>query len=113
MRISENWHVLESIEVLDKVEKESYNLPVVLFKHSVRCGISAYAEERLKNLHVDDSFQFYYLDLINYREVSNEIAKRFGVIHQSPQILVIKDGKATFTTSHHMISPEIITKNLN
>lgn len=110
--LPDNWLELETMEGLETVEKVSFERPVILFKHSRRCGISAFAKERLGELKIDDSFEFYYLDLLSYREISNEIARRFGVIHQSPQVVVLKEGKASFTTSHHQIGVEVIMKNI-
>lgn len=108
-----SWSKLTSLEQLEEAEKESFERPVVLFKDSVTCGISAYAKERLQEFHLDGTCRFYYLDLLSYRDISNEIANRYGVIHQSPQVIILKNGKASFSTSHHQISPEIIKKNLN
>jgi len=108
-----NWKELTSLDALDAADKESHNRPVVLFKHSIRCGTSAFAKERLESLPINDTFDFYYLDLITYRGVSDEIARRYKVIHQSPQIIILKKGVATFNTSHHSISPEGILAQLN
>ena len=101
-----DWKLLADISQLDALEKESFDKPVVIFKHSISCGLSAMARYQLER---DWDFpmgnlSFYFLDLINYRAVSNEIADRFGVHHQSPQIIVLKDGKAVYNTSHHKIS---------
>lgn len=111
------WKTLDSLDQLDQIIKDSYKKPVVLFKHSVTCGISARAKYMLEedwNISEDD-FDFYYLDLLAFRNVSNEIASRFSVQHQSPQIIIIKAGKAIFDMSHHRISAksleEALTKN--
>ncbi len=101
-----NWKSLNDISQLDQIEKESFEKPVVIFKHSISCGLSAmtrYQLERDWDFESED-LSFYYLDLINYRAVSNEIAERYGVIHQSPQIIILKDGKVDYNTSHHKIS---------
>lgn len=101
-----DWKVLDDLSQLDQIVKDSYDKPVVLFKHSIRCGTSSMMKHQLEgnwNFEASD-LDFYYLDLINYRAISNEIADRFGIVHQSPQIIVVKDGKATYDTSHHMIS---------
>jgi len=55
---------------------------------------------------------FYYLDLLTYRPISNEIAEKFSVTHQSPQILVIKNGNAVFNNSHHSISADSLKEGL-
>ena len=112
--IREDWIKLSSISDLDQAEKESHNKPVVLFKHSVICGISASAKHRLeKGYDIDpDQTPLYYLDLLNHRDISNEIANRFGIIHQSPQMIIIDKGKAIFNTSHHAVSLDTLKQNL-
>jgi len=104
--VREDWQQLSCIDDLDLAEKESYTKPVVLFKHSVTCGISAAAKHRLENGYDLDSenVALYYLDLLSYRDISNEIAKRFGIIHQSPQLIILKKGQAIANSSHHAIS---------
>ena len=101
-----DWKVLNDLIQLDQIKADSYHKPVVLFKHSIRCGTSSKMIHQLENpwdVSTED-LDFYYLDLINYRAISNEIADQFGVAHQSPQIIIQKDGKAIYDTSHHMIS---------
>lgn len=83
---------------------------VVIFKHSTRCSISSMALNRFESKWNDDkAVPAYYLDLIQYRDISNEIASLFGIEHQSPQILVIQNGKCTYHASHTGIMvPEIL-----
>ncbi|UUV20645.1 bacillithiol system redox-active protein YtxJ [Paenimyroides aestuarii] len=106
-----NWKVLEHIDQIDQIINESWNKPVLLFKHSTRCIISKMA---LKNFESDFSLQdvmdAYYLDLIAYRNISNEIAEVFKVEHQSPQILLIKDGKVIYHASHESIDANVLMK---
>lgn len=104
--INADWKVLDTEAQLDQVIKDSHNKPVVLFKHSVTCGISAGAKHALESAwdFTPDELDFYYLDLLSFRPVSNKIAEIFKVIHQSPQVILIKDGKAVYDTSHHSIS---------
>lgn len=111
--IQEGWQTLESIEGLNAAVELSKEKPVVLFKHSVTCGTSAFAKSRISELELNDDFEFYYLDLLAYRDVSNEIAGRLGVIHQSPQIILVHEGKAVFDASHHAINPEEIEKQIS
>lgn len=99
-----NWNNLETIAQLDAIEKESFEIPVAIFKHSTRCHISKAALRMFENdLNLKDEIVPYFLDLLQYRNVSNEIASRFGVLHQSPQLIVIKDGKAVYNASHERI----------
>jgi len=100
------WKILENTDQLEQAIKDSYNKPVVLFKHSVTCGISSRAKYMLEDgwEFSTDDFDFYYLDLLSFRGISNSIAEKFKVTHQSPQILVIKNGESIFDMSHHRIS---------
>lgn len=111
--IQEGWKTLESIEDLDQALKRSNDKPVVLFKHSVTCGTSAFAKSRISELALSEDFDFYYLDLLAHRDVSNEIAGRLKVIHQSPQIIIVKDGKSVFDRSHHAISAEEVENQIS
>ncbi len=109
-----DWKVLNKEEQLDQIIKDSHEKPVVLFKHSVSCGISGQSKYKLEsnwNFSKED-LDFYYLDLLSYRSVSNKIADMFGVIHQSPQVIVLKEGKVVYHTSHHDISVAGIARAL-
>ena len=101
-----SWKVIDSLDHLDQIVDLSKNKNIVLFKHSTRCSISTIAKMRLEeewNISKDD-FEKYYLDLIRYRNISNEISERFQVHHESPQILVIRNGEAIYDVSHLDIS---------
>lgn len=96
------WNDLTDLKQLDTIIDESENTPVVIFKHSTRCSISRMA---LKNFEREYAIEIehakpYFLDLLEHRDISNEIALRFEVVHQSPQLILIKNGKAVYTTSH-------------
>ncbi|WKW47595.1 bacillithiol system redox-active protein YtxJ [Myroides sp. JBRI-B21084] len=108
-----NWNELTHIDQIDKIINESWKKPVLIFKHSTRCIISKMA---LKNFESDFSLQdvmdVYYLDLIAYRNISNEIAEVFTVEHQSPQILLIKDGVAVYAASHESIDANVLLHRL-
>ena len=95
------WNNLETISQLDELVALSQEQAVVIFKHSTRCSISRMALKQFENeFDFSDLVQPYFLDLISFREVSNEIAARFGVVHQSPQLILIKEGKAVYDVSH-------------
>jgi bacillithiol system protein YtxJ len=101
------WIKLESLQELDKIKTESFEKPVVIFKHSTRCSISAAAVDRLERSWNDeelDRVSPYFLDLIAFRPVSNKIAEEFSIEHQSPQVLIIKDGSCVYHNSHMGIS---------
>lgn len=95
------WENLYSPEQLEQVKEESYARPVILYKHSTRCGVSDWAKTNLEKADGPVSTEkYYYLDLISYREVSNAIEAQFNVLHQSPQVLLIRNGECVYTVSH-------------
>jgi bacillithiol system protein YtxJ len=103
------WHSLESIEQLDEATFTSDNEVVMLFKHSTTCSISQMAKMRLESNWDTDIQQLvkpYYLDLKAFRNVSAEIAERFQVHHESPQVLLIKNRDCFFDASHLDINVE-------
>ncbi|MGB0424506.1 MAG: bacillithiol system redox-active protein YtxJ [Flavobacteriales bacterium] len=109
-----NWkHITTEQDINDIVER-SKTTPQVIFKDSTHCGISAFAKERLATglQHFEDKGDFNYLDLLTYRSVSNYIASSLKVIHQSPQIIVLKNGEVTYTTSHHSIEAKSLGAEL-
>ncbi|MTI41787.1 bacillithiol system redox-active protein YtxJ, partial [Fulvivirga lutimaris] len=100
-----SWNELTSLEQLETAVNESKEQPVVIFKHSTRCNISSMAFDRLqRSWDNGENVKPYYLDLIKYRDISNQIVDRFGVMHQSPQVIVLKNGHSVYDTSHMGIS---------
>ncbi|WKV13655.1 bacillithiol system redox-active protein YtxJ [Marivirga harenae] len=102
-----NWERIESLDTLDKIVEESKQSPVIIFKHSTSCSISAMALNRLERSWNQDEMREvrpYYLDLISHRDVSDAVAAKFGIMHQSPQILLIKNGDCVYDESHMGIS---------
>lgn len=99
-----NWTSLESAEQINAIKgQEGYSL---IFKHSTRCSISMMVKKRFE-LDWDKlpgSLPLYFLDLIKYRDLSNQIASDFTVQHESPQMLVIKDGECVLDLSHGEVS---------
>ena len=96
-----NWTELTDILQLQEIEAISNEKPVVIFKHSTRCSISRMALKQFeKEYDLDETVHAYFLDLIAHRDVSNEIASRFNVYHESPQLILIKNGKAIYDVSH-------------
>ena len=106
-----NWKNLEQQEQLAEIDQLSAIKPVLIFKHSTRCSTSAMVLNRLErseiNLPTEANF---YLDLIAHRDISNAIASRYGVVHESPQALIIRNGKAVYHASHFEISAEELGK---
>ncbi|UJP66231.1 bacillithiol system redox-active protein YtxJ [Mongoliitalea daihaiensis] len=110
-----NWNRLESIDQLVEIKEKSLEKPVLIFKHSTRCSISSMVWDRLKRNWKTEDFDRvdpFFLDLIAHRDISNSISKEFDVYHESPQIILIKDGKATYDTSHMGINYNDIMKRL-
>ena len=96
-----NWIELTDLGQLNEIMDLSYAQPVVIFKHSTRCSISRMALKQFENeFDLEGSVTPYFLDLLNHRDISNEIATRFEVYHQSPQLLLIKEGKSIYDASH-------------
>ncbi|WP_374507094.1 bacillithiol system redox-active protein YtxJ [Flavobacterium sp.] len=99
-----NWIPLTDLGQLNEIMELSYQQPVVIFKHSTRCNISRMALKQFENeFDLEGSVMPYFLDLLNHRDISNEIATRFEVYHQSPQLLLIKEGKSVYDVSHSAI----------
>lgn len=104
---------LENEQVLHSLVEKSRVEPVVIFKHSTRCAISAMAWSRLDREWSNDfTTPLYFLDLLRHRDISNQIAEMFGVEHQSPQILLISNGKCVYTESHSNINFRVISKEI-
>jgi bacillithiol system protein YtxJ len=96
-----NWIELTDLGQLNEIMDLSHEQPVVIFKHSSRCSISRMALKQFENeFDLEGSVTPYFLDLLNYRDISNEISTRFEVYHQSPQLLLIKEGKSIYDASH-------------
>ncbi len=95
-----NWIPLKCEEQIDEIKFNSNKNPQVIFKHSIRCSISSMAKNRLDKNDSPEGMDFYYLDIINYRTISNKIAEEFGIHHQSPQVLIINDGQCVYNESH-------------
>jgi bacillithiol system protein YtxJ len=105
-----NWIPLTDQNQLETIKDQSFTTPQVILKHSTTCSISKMALARMERSVAPTSIQFYYLDLLNYRAISNAIAEKFSVYHESPQILLIKNGECIFDESHGGIQMEEIVE---
>ena len=105
-----NWETLTEEAQLENIIEESNRQPVVIFKHSTRCSISSMAKNRLERDTPPEKIKFYYLDLLRYRSVSTKIAEMFQVWHESPQVLVIKNGQCIYDESHNGINMKEIAE---
>ena len=108
-----NWNELTDLGQLSEIIEISNKKPVAIFKHSTRCSVSRMALKQFENeFNSSDKVTPYFLDLIAHRDISNEIANRFGVTHQSPQLILIKEGKAVYNVSHSDIDAEELDKKV-
>ena len=100
------WNALTAEKQIEQIREESKESPVLIFKHSTRCNISRTTLDRLERNWRDDEMpgvKPYYLDLISYRNISNQLAEVFDVEHESPQVLIIKDQVSAYHRSHFEI----------
>ena len=98
---------LSALEQIRQIKEDSAQHPVVIYKHSTRCGISSMVLNRLErawNPTELKSTAVYFLDLIRYRDISQEVAAAFNVPHESPQVLLINQGECVYDASHMMVS---------
>jgi len=102
-----NWKNLDNLDTLDKIISDSENETQVIFKHSTRCFISSMAKRKFES-EWQGEVNTYLLDLIKFRSISNLIAEKFQVTHQSPQILVVKNGKSIYNNSHEGIDAQTV-----
>jgi len=112
------WSKLESSEQLNEIHQQSEDQFVLIFKHSTTCSISRTTLDRFQrnwNPEVMKGVRPYYLDLLAHRDISNQIARHFSVEHQSPQLLVIRNGQSVYDRSHFDIDfksvQEVVTKS--
>jgi len=109
-----DWIEINSIEELEQAIENSADKPAIFFKHSTRCSISSMALNRFENDWKQGADGvLYFIDLIKNREVSNALADKANVYHQSPQIILLKDKKVLFDASHSAISANEIIEKLN
>lgn len=109
------WDYLTHSEQLKTMEEESFKRTIVVFKHSTRCGISRMVLRNFENAYKmkeNAPVELWFLDLLAHRDLSDEIAARFGVRHESPQLLILKEGKVVHHASHQDIDPARIPEFL-
>lgn len=109
------WFQLTSSDQIDEIVEESKEKAILIYKHSTRCGVSSMAMDRLMrswDAEYSDKVKAYFLDLIAFRDTSNDVANHFNIYHQSPQVLLIKNGIAIYDASHMAISFDAIKREL-
>lgn len=106
------WNQLKEIETLEEISEISLQQPVAILKHSTSCGISRMVLRQFEKEYDlnEGGMKLYFLDLLNHRDISNKIASKFNVPHESPQLIVIKDGKAIYDASHSEINAGSLNK---
>lgn len=109
-----NWIPLRSVKQINEIINRSNEIPCVIFKHSTRCSISSMAKFRFEESwdFPENEIEAYFLDLIAFRNVSNQLAETFSVHHESPQILLVKEGKCTYDASHLDITVDELKEGL-
>jgi bacillithiol system protein YtxJ len=104
-----NWQPLTTLAQLEEIDRLSQDKPVLIFKHSTRCGVSMRmlsTVEKAWKQEDDALFSVWFLDLLDHRDISAAIASRYGIEHESPQTLLIKNGTCILDASHHFIDLE-------
>ncbi len=110
------WNELTDERQLEAIDEASKQGPVLLFKHSTRCSISSAALHRLERAWTvddDEAHTCWFLDLIRHRDLSDAIAHRYGVQHESPQAIVVRDGRSVWHASHFGITYDVVTGALS
>lgn len=96
------WHPLETETQLQEAIMLSNSGPVILFKHSTRCSISAAAWRRMEEVDTE-KYTIFWVNVITDRNISNAIAQRFGIRHESPQAILLEDGEVVWARSHYQV----------
>ena len=107
------WIPLTTLSQIDQLMEESQKKPLLIFKHSTRCGVSRSVLKQFENeFDLADAVDAYYLDLLEYRPISSAIAEQFSVTHQSPQLILLNKGKVVHHASHSDIDAQGLKKYL-
>jgi bacillithiol system protein YtxJ len=109
-----NWKFLESEQDWKDALALSGKKPVAIFKHSTRCSVSFMAKKNLEQSweYSEEEVEPLFLDLIRYRALSDQVANDTGVRHESPQLILLKDGEAIMDSSHYSIDADAIASYL-
>lgn len=104
------WPELTDLSQLDEWLARSFHQPILFFKHSTTCSISAAAYGRMERgqAELPADYQLVYLDLLAHRDLSRALAERLSVTHESPQLLLVKAGKCVWHASHMEVRPAMI-----
>lgn len=108
-----NWNILKDEQGLVAIREKSLQRPQVIYKHSTRCFISSMVRNQLEKSAPPPDIDFHFLDLLAHRSISNKIAKDYAISHESPQVLVIKNGECVYDESHNNISMDDLARFAN
>ena len=107
------WITLSNADQLNAIKKQSFEKPQVLFKHSTRCSVSSVALRRMEKSTQVPEADYYFLDLIRFRNISDRVAHDFDVYHESPQLLLIKNGECVYDESHMGINMQELAEQIS
>ena len=96
-----NWKQLSDINALESIKANKSSVTSLIFKHSTRCSISKMVLSRFEREHQNSDMNLYFLDLLANRVVSDRISEDFGIKHESPQVLIIKNGNCIAHANHN------------
>ncbi len=106
------WKEMTNESQIDEILKASRTKAQLIFKHSTRCSISSMAKSRLEREWNLEHVEPWYLDLLAHRNISNAVAEKLGVFHESPQAILLQNGKVVYTASHQAISASEMDESL-
>lgn len=111
--MTNNWSEITSIDQISNIVADSHESPQLIYKHSTRCNLSSTIYDHLRNWDLKKKVvAIHYLDLIAYRQVSDYIEKQFGILHESPQVIILHNGKPVYDEDHYRIKGEKIEEVL-
>lgn len=94
------WNSLKTVDQFENILKKSLETPQLIYKHSISCGISSMIKYRLEKNSPPPDIDFHFLDILRFRSLSNLIASKLDVHHESPQVLLIRNAKCVYDESH-------------
>jgi len=112
--LAEYWNRLTDEKRIDDIIEESYKKPQLIYKHSNRCSTCWFSKSELENSagEISSKASMHFVDVVASRSVSNKLAEVLNVRHESPQAILVKDGKAVWDTSHGSIKGKKVLDQL-
>ena len=102
----EAFDAIDELTQLDDALEASRSATIILFNHDPYCPISARAYEQMTAAPGPVRM----IDVSRKRDVTSEISRRTGVRHESPQVIVLREGRAVWSASHHAITAEAVER---